>query len=384
MRQESCISNTILRTERSHSIFLPVVAGVSFLGHLKAKLRKKAIKRRAFRASLVLLNLVLLIIVGIVVAFHPTRSSGIAQSLQSATMGSSSTSTGPVDVLASANIAITAARMVNLPETAAIINQADSENIETSLASANNTVVNKPQSVASNFISNKDIHTYVAQAGDTVSSVADKFSVSSDSIRWSNSLRGDTVSAGQKLLIPPMNGIVYTIKSGDTANSLAATYHSDEAKIVAYNDAEIDGLHIGEQILIPNGSITPAPVFAYASASSGFAWGSGAIYGFNGYDWGECTYYVATQIAVPANWGNAATWAAGARAAGWHVSSTPTVGAIAQTPYAAGGLGHVAIVDGISADGSQVFIRDMNGLAGFDRVGTGWESTATYPNYITR
>src|SRR6185312_9645908 len=110
-----------------------------------------------------------------------------------------------------------------------------------------------------------------------------------------------------------------------------------------------------------------------------FAWGSSAIYGFNGYDWGNCTWYVATQIAVPANWGNAATWAAGARAAGWTVGPTPAVGAIAQTPYAAGGLGHVAIVDGVSADGTQVLIRDMNGIAGFDRVGIAWEPASRYP-----
>jgi surface antigen len=69
---------------------------------------------------------------------------------------------------------------------------------------------------------------------------------------------------------------------------------------------------------------------------------------------------------------------------GWSVSSKPTVGAIAQTPYAAGGEGHVAIVDGVSADGTQIKFRDMNGLAGWGRVGySGWVSASTFPNYIT-
>jgi surface antigen len=139
-------------------------------------------------------------------------------------------------------------------------------------------------------------------------------------------------------------------------------------------------LQVGEQIIIPNG--TETPVVSYYSY--GFAWGSSAIYGFNGYDWGECTWYVATQIAVPANWGNASTWAAGAEAAGWQVSPVPTVGAIAQTPYTAGGEGHVGIV--VAINGSEVEVRDMNNYGdggGFDKVGEGWLPISAYPNYIT-
>ena len=313
---------------------------------------------------------------------NPAQSSSITQPVASTATGTLAAS-GPVDQLASVDIAVTAARMANLPETAAVINQADSTNIDLSVASTNNTIVNKPQTVASTFLSNKDIHTYVTQPGDSIASIATKFGVSSDSILWSNGLTNNMVAAGKQLLIPPVNGIVYTVKDGDTPSSLAVKFKANADKIVAYNDAEISGLHTGEQILVPDGSIVVTPVYSYASAS-GFAWGAGAIYGFNGYDYGNCTWYVATQIPVPANWGNAATWAAGARAAGWHVSGTPSVGAIAQTPYAAGGLGHVGIVDGVSADGSQVLIRDMNGIAGFARVGTAWEPTSEYPNYITR
>jgi surface antigen len=288
----------------------------------------------------------------------------------------------PVDQLASVNIALTVARMVNLPEAAAVANQADSQAIELkqSIASTNDTIVDKPQSVVSAFISNKDIHTYIAQSGDSVASVAAKFGVTSNSILWSNNLSADSLTVGQKLFIPPITGIVYTVKTGDTPATLATKFNANESQIIADNDAEISSLQVGEQIIIPNG--TETPVVSYYSY--GFAWGSNAIYGFNGYDWGECTWYVATQIAVPANWGNASTWAAGAEAAGWQVSSVPTVGAIAQTPYSAGGEGHVGIVVAIS--GSEVEIRDMNDYGdggGFDKVGEGWSPISSYPNYIT-
>jgi len=45
--------------------------------------------------------------------------------------------------------------------------------------------------------------------------------------------------------------------------------------------------------------------------------------------------------------GNASSWAYYAVLSGWTVSSSPQVGAIAQTSYAAGGEGHVAVVDAV-------------------------------------
>ncbi len=118
------------------------------------------------------------------------------------------------------------------------------------------------------------------------------------------------------------------------------------------------------------------------ASAGGFPWGGGPIYGFNGYDYGFCTWYVASQIAVPSNWGNASSWSYYASISGWSVSSTPSVGAIAQTPYAAGGEGHVAIVDAVN--GNLIKYRDMNGLAGWGAVGySGWVSASTFPNYIS-
>lgn len=345
---------------------------------LKRIVSHRVIRKRAVRFGLILGNVLLLGLVIVVVALNPSRGSKPAESLAASPSAAASQ---PVDQLASVNIAVTVARMTNLPEAPAVVNQSDSATIQLAVASTNHEVVNKPQAVSSNFVSRKDIHSYVAKAGDTVSGIASQFSVSTDSVLWSNGLTGNGLVAGERLNIPPVNGIVYTVKAGDTPANLASKYSSNEEKIVAYNDAE-GGLVPGEQIIIPDGRvIVTALSYSYIS---GFAWGSTAIYGHNGYDWGNCTWYVATQISVPANWGNAATWAAGARAAGWHVSSVPTKGAIAQTPYMAGGLGHVGIVDDVSPDGKKILLRDMNGIAGFDRVGVAWEDTSTYPNYITR
>ncbi|HLZ15042.1 MAG TPA: LysM peptidoglycan-binding domain-containing protein [Candidatus Saccharimonadales bacterium] len=343
---------------------------------LKKRLARIAGNRRFVRYSLVTVNVLLLAAIGLFV-LHDTKPNQILNHRAATAPASNDVVGSPLDQLSSADIAANAAIVAKLPETTAVANQAQSVAAQLAVAPADTTVIAKPQAVATKFASNKDIKNYVVQAGDTVATIAAKFNITSDSVRWSNNLSSSTVNAGTKLVIPPINGIVYTVKAGDTADTLAQKYKANKDQLVAFNDAEINGLQAGEQILIPNGQ---QPV---AAASSFLASAFTALYGGNGYDYGFCTWYVATQIPVPSNWGNASTWAYYAALSGWTVSSTPIVGAIAQTPYAAGGEGHVAIVDDVSADGTQIKIRDMNGIAGFARVGySDWISTSTYPHYI--
>lgn len=332
------------------------------------------------RVSLLVINVIILAAIVAFVLQKPHASSPATPlPAEAATVAAN-----PLDQLSSADIAQTVAELNNLPETTAITNQVQSQDAELAVASSDDNVVSEPQVVDTALKSRADIQDYTTAAGDTVSSLATKFGVTSDSIRWSNNLSGNSLAPGTKLVIPPVNGIVYTVKPGDTPQSLAVQFRADAAQIIAYNDAEITGLTPGEQIIIPDATQVTGATAATISASA-FPWGGGPLYGFNGYDYGYCTWYVATQIPVPANWGNAATWAYYARMSGWGVSGTPTVGSVAQTADAAGGEGHVAIVDAVSPDGSEIQIRDMNGVAGWGRVGySGWIPVSTFQNFISR
>jgi surface antigen len=294
---------------------------------------------------------------------------------------SSSPVTKPVDGLTSYDIAANVARITDLPESTAINNQAQSARVAVAVSTSDTNVVAKPQIVSTALKSKSDIKNYIVVSGDTVTSIAQKFGVTSDSIKWSNNLTSDTVAAGTRLTIPPVNGVVYTVKSGDTVQSLATKYKASVDQIVAYNDAEIAGIVPGEVIIIPNGQIVPA-----ATGGAGRLLSAGSFvaqYGSNGYDFGYCTYYAAARSGAPSNWGNANTWAYYAALSGWTVSSTPRVGAIAQTSR--GYLGHVAIVEAVSDDGSQIKYSDMNGLAGWGRVGySDWVAASYFEHYIYR
>lgn len=339
-------------------------------------MRRKVIRRRVMRGGLLLSNILILMIV-LVFVLQTANPQVIATS--SILHGTTATTDlNPVDQLSSASIALTVARLNSLPETTAITNQAQTQQADMAISSSDGSVLSKPQLVSTALKSKADIKNYTVQPGDTFASLAAKFGVTSDSIRWSNPLVAYSLTAGKNIVIPPVNGLIYTVKAGDTADTLASKFKANRDQIVAYNDAEISGLQPGEQIIIPNGS--QSVLTAYYGYGYSSYWG-GPSYGSNGYDYGYCTWYVATQISVPSNWGNASSWAYYARLSGWTVTSTPTVGSIAQTPYEAYGLGHVAIVKKVNGDGTIV-VSEMNQIAW--RVEDTRTTTASeFPNYIS-
>jgi surface antigen len=273
-------------------------------------------------------------------------------------------SAGPLDQLSSADIAVHVARMTSMPEAVAVTNQADSEATQLAITATETKVVAKPQVVATSLKSAKDIQTYTSVNGDTLSALASKFGVTSDSIRWSNGLSSEKIPAGKQLFIPPVSGVVYTVKAGDTVDSLAQKYSSSKDQILADNDAEVSGLKAGQRILIRGGIQPVARVASVAATTSysGSFFGGTASYGYNGYDYGWCTWYVANKrlaagAPMPTNLGNAATWAVRAAAYGLATGRRPQVGAAVVTSTS--GAGHVAYVERINPDGT-IWVSEMN------------------------
>ena len=232
----------------------------------------------------------------------------------------------------------------------------------------------KPVAVPTAAARSHSAAAYTVAPGETVKSVATCFGVSEDSIRWSNfdalkSTEKD-VSAGQQLVIPPVNGLVVTAGDGDSAASLAARYHADVQAIIDFNYLrDPDHLSAGQQIVVPGGTgpdfEKPAPVRVVAAApvvraSATYSVSPGGVpagaSGGNRFAYGYCTWYVASRRPVP--WlGDAWQWYGQAQAYGWSTGQTPRAGAIMVTWES--GWGHVAIVERVNADGSWL-VSEMN------------------------
>jgi len=105
---------------------------------------------------------------------------------------------------------------------------------------------------------------YVVKKGDTISSIAQKFGVSVDTVLWANHLRSaQKIKIGQRLKIPPVSGIVHTVRRGETVYSIAKKYQVDPQNIVdfpfnTFSNDETFALQIGQTLIVPNGVMPKA------------------------------------------------------------------------------------------------------------------------------
>lgn len=112
-----------------------------------------------------------------------------------------------------------------------------------------------------NIPTSDQISMYTVKNGDTLSSIAASFGVSINTIRWSNDIKGSTISPGQTLIILPVSGVRHTVKSGDTISSITKTYKGELEEVLRYNNiTSATKLSIGDIVIVPDGEISTATV----------------------------------------------------------------------------------------------------------------------------
>ena len=281
---------------------------------------------------------------------------------------SAKSKTASVDELTAANA------VTNLAETAELPSAGDLRESETSLTIKKNLsqndaeVITKPDIVKPDTSAARGISSYVTKEGDTMESIAKKFKISSQTLRWANNTTSDAVEPNKTLVVPLVDGVVYTVKDGDTAQSLAEKYKTSAERVVLYNDID-DGakLSTGSRIVLPGGELPENERPGYVasrsrSTTSGSRnWLTASV--GNRYAAGNCTWYAyerRMQLGRPIGsfWGHAKAWSDSARAAGFVVNNTPAPGAIIQNVWGGFGYGHVGIVERV--DGQNIYIMEMN------------------------
>lgn len=115
------------------------------------------------------------------------------------------------------------------------------------------------QNTSSTASQNK-ITDYTVENGDTLSTIAGKFNVSTDTIRFANSVTDvDSISPGSKLIIPPVTGVLHTVVAGESTAGIAKRYNANEALIISQNDLYGEELTVGMKLMVPDGDIPEAP-----------------------------------------------------------------------------------------------------------------------------
>lgn len=107
-----------------------------------------------------------------------------------------------------------------------------------------------------------NVEEYVIQEGDTVSSIADKFGISADTVRWENNITKDKIKVGDALKILPVTGISHKVAKGETIYSIAKKYDAEPQGILNFpfnefaNDETFE-LAIGQTVIVPEGIKKP-------------------------------------------------------------------------------------------------------------------------------
>ena len=110
------------------------------------------------------------------------------------------------------------------------------------------------------------IEEYIVQKGDTISSIAEHFNISVNTILWANSLTSKSViSLGKKLVILPTTGAMHIVGTGDTVSEIAEDYKVKKDQIITFNDLGESGeIFAGDILIVPDGQ-KPAKRKTYPS-----------------------------------------------------------------------------------------------------------------------
>lgn len=121
----------------------------------------------------------------------------------------------------------------------------------------------KPVAVDTSVPDARDrIVTYRVQSGDTLTGIARRFGISMMTLWWANDLDSkDDLHVGQILQIPPVDGLVVTVKEGDTLDGIATETGVAKETIAAFNGLTSDGLVVGQVLVVPGarGEAIPTP-----------------------------------------------------------------------------------------------------------------------------
>lgn len=110
----------------------------------------------------------------------------------------------------------------------------------------------------------KEIITYTVKPKDTIYDIAIEYGIDVDTILWANNLtQRSIIKPGQKLLIPPVSGVIHIVKKGDSISRIAKIYKAKIQDIKKFNNIDENTiLRIGQKIIVPGGK---KPVKIYLS-----------------------------------------------------------------------------------------------------------------------
>ncbi len=160
--------------------------------------------------------------------------------------------------------------------------------------------------VAVNLSQPVEYQTYTVKSGDTISGIAIKFGLTNISTLISVNDIGNVrqLGAGQKLKIPSIDGIVYTVKNGDSLSSIATANNIKLETLLDVNELTSETLTAGQVLFLPGvgldqktlqsrmGELFILPIKASFRWSSPYGWRADPFTGVQ-------SFHTGTDMACP-------------------------------------------------------------------------------------
>lgn len=107
------------------------------------------------------------------------------------------------------------------------------------------------------------VHT--VKSGETLSVIANGYGLKTNTVLWANGLaNGHSIKVGQKLVIPPVDGVNHNVGKGETIDKIAAKYKVDADAIRKQNGLLAADIKQGDAVFVPGGQ----PIVAETSRST--------------------------------------------------------------------------------------------------------------------
>jgi LysM repeat protein len=136
---------------------------------------------------------------------------------------------------------------------------------------------------------------YVVEGGDTLYGIGEKFKVSTDAIKYVNSLTDYSVlKPGQEITIPPVIGLVHKVATGDSLQSIANKYEVPSQAIADFNYIlDTSKLAVGTELVIP-GAKVPETYIAPPTVATAFTPPTATVVAPTGKGW--CMWPTSVRI----------------------------------------------------------------------------------------
>lgn len=109
-----------------------------------------------------------------------------------------------------------------------------------------------PQTAEPNRTGMTDKFVHTVKSGETLSTIASSYGLKTKTLLWENNLsNANALKVGQKLVIPPVDGISHKIEKGESISKIAKTYHVKVEDIKKQNNLVANSVPVGKEIFIP-------------------------------------------------------------------------------------------------------------------------------------